>query len=103
MSKVYLSELSRVHNLLEGLRRNVNLVSDKGLDNKFIDQMEHDSEVAKGYNAENEKLRMEIKEKTIRANRQLFTIKNQVKEAKKIIKHNFPQEKWIDFGIADKR
>jgi len=103
MSKVYLDQIEKTEQLLEGLKNNLNLVRDKGLDSNFIKKLDEDKDQAIIYNSENDKLRADLKDKTRRANLKLNEIKAQVKEAKKIIKQDFPQERWKSFGISDKR
>lgn len=103
MSKVYLEQIEKTEQLLEGLKNNINLVKDKGLDKDFIRKLEADKDQAIIYNSENDKLRAELKAKAHRANQKLEEIKAQVKEAKRVIKQDFPQERWQYFGISDKR
>ena len=54
-------------------------------------------------NAECDKLRYELSVKVKRMNVILNTVKNSFFDYKKIVKQNYPQEKWTDFGVADKR
>ena len=61
MSKVNSDLLKKMQLLVVGLRKNYNLVKDKGLDESFIAKMETVGEVALKFNNENEKLRMELK------------------------------------------
>ena len=54
-------------------------------------------------NDEVELLRTEVSAKAARANKKLTEVKNNMQNAKQIIKRCFDQERWIDFGVMDKR
>jgi len=103
MSKVYSDQIERVQLLLAGLKKNLNLVQEKGLDEAFIKQMEADVLLAGSYNKKNEELKAELKISIHQANAKLEDLKKQVQLAKKIIKKDFLQENWCNFGIIDKR
>ena len=54
-------------------------------------------------NEEVEVLRAEVGAKAARANKKLTELKNNMQNAKQIIKRCFDQEQWQDFGVMDKR
>ncbi|MDL2208809.1 hypothetical protein LJB97_04220 [Parabacteroides sp. OttesenSCG-928-O15] len=103
MSKVYSEQIEKTSLLLEGLKNNQSILKQKGISADFIEKLESDNNQAIIYNDENDRLKADLKVKTVRANRKLDEIKAMVKEVKKIIKQDFPQEKWRNFGIMDKR
>lgn len=103
MSKVYSDQIEKVHLLLAGLKKNLNLVKDKGLDEAFIKQLEADARVAEDFNNKNDELKAELKTNIRKVNVKLEDIKEQVKKAKKVIKLSFSQESWVGFGVHDKR
>jgi uncharacterized linocin/CFP29 family protein len=103
MPKVHLDQIEKTQQLLNGLKKNLSLLKDKGLDENFIKQLETDNNQAIILEEENEKLKAEVKIKTARVNKKIDEIKSQVKTAKTVIKENFVQERWINFGINDKR
>ena len=65
--------------------------------------MEKDAKEAARMNEEVEVLRAEVGAKAARANKKLTELKNNMQNAKQIIKRCFDQEQWQDFGVMDKR
>lgn len=103
MSKVHLEQIEKTNLLLEGLKNNQSILKEKGINAGFIEKLESDNNLAIIYNDENDRLKADLKAKTVRANRKLDEIKSMVRDVKKIIKRDFPQEQWSKFGIMDKR
>jgi hypothetical protein len=103
MSKVISEQIEKTQMLVNGLKGKVELVKDKGLDNEFIDKLNAENKLMSTYNEELDKLKAELKAKTIQTNRKILEIKTQVKEAKRVIKRDFMQHQWKEFGITDKR
>lgn len=103
MSKVHLEQIEKTNLLLEGLKNNQSILKEKGINAGFIEKLESDNNLAIIYNDENDRLKADLKAKTVRANRKLDEIKAMVKKVKIIIKRDFPQEQWKNFGIMDKR
>lgn len=103
MSKTYSEQITKVQLLTTGLKKNIELVKNKGLDEHFIRKLEAEIVLAAGYNKETEQLRIDLRKKTIQANQKLAEVKQMVKEAKKVIKGDFAQTQWKEFGIIDKR
>jgi hypothetical protein len=103
MSKTYSVQIEKTQSLLKGLRNNASRVKEKGLDDKFICKLETDNDLLKTYNEEYDRLKVEFRAKTIEANLKLNEVKNQAKEAKKIIKRCYEQPEWVDFGVNDKK
>lgn len=103
MSKIYSENISKTNRLVKGLEVNIELVRDKGIDEKLINFLKNENLILADLNKEIEALRLELRTKTRQGNMKLFALKKQVKEAKKIVKSNFDKEKWKKFGITDKR
>lgn len=103
MSKIIAEQIEKTRALVAGLRSQINLVRNKGVDVEFINQLEADNKQLLVLDAELDKMRDAIYAKTRETNQVLLGVKNRVQSIKKMIKGNFTQEKWIDFGIADKR
>lgn len=64
MAKVHLDQIEKTQQLLNGLKKNLTLLKDKGLDENFIKQLEADNNQAIILEGENEKLKAEVKIKT---------------------------------------
>lgn len=103
MSKIISEQVEKTRALVSGLRSQINLVHNKGIDSEFINQLDADNKQLAMLDAELDKRRDIIYAKTRETNQKLVSVKNRVQSTKKMIKRNFSQEKWIDFGIADKR
>ncbi|MBB4036192.1 hypothetical protein GGR21_002093 [Dysgonomonas hofstadii] len=103
MSKVISEQIEKTQMLLNGLEGKAELVKNKGLDDEFIKKLSVNNQQMTVYNEELDKLKAELKAKTIQANRKIMEIKSQVKDAKRVIKRDFSQYQWREFGINDKR
>ncbi len=103
MSKVYSEQVQKAQMLAAGLRKNYELVKNRGISSEQIAQMEEDAKEATRMNEEVEVLRAEVSAKAARANKKLTELKNNMQNAKQIIKRCFDQEQWQNFGIMDKR
>lgn len=103
MSKVYSEQVQKAEMLAAGLRKNYELVKTRGISSEQIAQLEEDAKEAARMNEEVEVLRAEVSAKAARANKKLTEVKNNMQNAKQIIKRCFDQEKWQDFGVMDKR
>ena len=103
MSKVYSEQVQKAQMLAAGLRKNYELVKNRGISSEQIAQMEKDAKEAARMNEEGEVLRAEVGAKAARANKKLTELKNNMQNAKQIIKRCFDQEQWQDFGVMDKR
>ncbi len=58
---------------------------------------------AKKLNDEQEKLKADLKSKTDALNAKMEELTQKYSEAKKVVKLEFPQTQWMEFGISDKR
>lgn len=103
MSKVYSEQVQKAQMLAAGLRKNYEQVKSRGISSEQIAKLEEDAKEAARMNEEVEALRAEVSAKAARANKKLTEMKNNMQDAKQIIKRCFDQEKWIDFGVMDKR
>ena len=103
MSKVYSEQVQKAQMLAAGLRKNYEQVKSRGISSEQIAKLEEDAKKAARMNEEVEALRAEVSTKAARANKKLTELKNNMQDAKQIIKRCFDQEKWIDFGVMDKR
>lgn len=103
MSKVYADQVAKAQFLVAGLKKNFGLVSPRGISKEQIERLEAAAKEAAEMNQEVEALREEVRMKAASANKKLTEVKNGMTNAKQIVKRCFEQERWIDFGVADKR
>ncbi|BDX38858.1 hypothetical protein CYCD_22130 [Tenuifilaceae bacterium CYCD] len=101
--KILSEQTNKVDKIIVGLKGKINLVKEKGIDDKFIAEMEVSNKFIKANNEALEKLKTESKIKAREANLRLIELKVQIQKVKKIVKQNFYQSRWKEFGITDKR
>lgn len=103
-SKISYAEIiSRAQVMTTALNANAEKVAKRGLDEAFIAAMEDDRQTAKTLNDEQEKLKADLKTKTSALNDKMDALAKKYSEAKKMVKLDFPQSQWKEFGIEDKR
>jgi len=103
MSKTIQTQIDKSQTLLNGLRKNASEVSERGITNTSLVEMEEKIKQLSVANQECDALRAELSEKVRTMNRILAEVKEQFISKKKVIKMNYPQENWIKFGVIDKR
>ena len=103
MSKTIEIQIEKSRNLVEGLRKHVNEMGEKGVSNGEIGEMEQYVAQLVEANAEVDRLREELSPKVKRMNEILAAVKSAYADKKKTLKGYYPQERWADYGIPDKR
>jgi hypothetical protein len=103
MSKTIEVQIEKGRNLIEGLRKHVKETGERGISNTEIAQMERALEELATANKEVDRLREELQPKVKHMNDVLTTVKTSYAEAKKTLKGYYPQERWADYGVLDKR
>ena len=103
MSKVYSEKLEKVQSLANGLKRNFYKVKSLGITNEQIQNLMKLAEETAVMSNELDVLREVVKQKASAANAILIELTQQLQLAKQVIKTNFEQLSWVNFGIADKR
>lgn len=103
-SKVsYAEMISRTQVMVTALKANAEQVAKRGIDEPFVTEMEQFRQEAKTLNDEQEKLKADLKTKTDVLNTKMEALTKKYSEAKKVVKLDFPQTQWKEFGIEDKR
>ena len=103
MSKTIDLQIEKSRVLIEGLGKNIETLRDKGIASEELHAMAADLERLKLSNDECDKIREELSRKVKAMNDILTTVKEAFAEKKRIIKTNYPQEQWIQYGVQDKR
>ena len=95
--------LEKGRNLVEGLRKHVREMGERGFSNSEIDKMEQSLNQLTAANEEVDRLREELQPKVKHMNEILTAVKTAYTESKKTLKGYYPQERWANYGIPDKR
>lgn len=103
MSKTIDLQIEKSRILIDGLRKNIEALKDKGFNNEELDAMSADLDALKQANQECDAIREQLSAKVKNVNGILTGVKEKFAEKKKIIKGNYPQEEWIRYGVQDKR
>ena len=103
MSKTVELQVEKSRNLVEGLRKHLNHGVGGGVTNDEINVMEQNLKALEEANAEVDRLRDELAPKVKHMNEVLAQVKNAYTEKKKTLKGYYPQEKWAEYGVPDKR
>lgn len=103
MSKTVEIQIEKSRGLIGGLRRHVKEMGERGIANGEIDRMEQKLAELTAANAEVDRLRDELAPKVKQMNMVLAEVKAAYAESKKTLKGYYPQERWLDYGIPDKR
>ena len=99
----YAEQISGAQVMVAGLRSNANQVNRRGIDDQFINKLDSDRITAATLNDQQEKLKADLKSKTAELDAKMAEMEKGVTEAKKIVKMDFPQDQWRQFGMEDKR
>lgn len=103
MSKTIDLQIEKSRVLIDGLRKNIDALRDKGFDGGELDTMTADLEALRQANRECDAIREQLSEKVKTVNDILAGVKEKFAEKKRIIKVYYPQEEWIKYGVQDKR
>jgi hypothetical protein len=104
MSKpTYADRISKAQVMVAGLRANAAQVNRRGIDDQFINSLDGNRLTAGTLNDQQEKLKADLGLKTDELDAKMAEMDKEFAEAKKIVKLDFPQEQWKQFGIEDKR
>jgi len=103
MSKTVEIQIEKSRNLVEGLRRHVKEMGEHGVTNDEINAMEQAVKELEAANAEVDRLREDLKPKVKVMNDIMNRVKEAYTEKKKTLKGYYPQERWMDYGVPDKR
>ena len=89
--------------MIAGLRNNSPEVTKRGIDPSFVSQYESELQELERLDAEQERLKAELKLKTEETLAKRKQVENKLSEAKKVVKLSLPQAQWVEFGMEDKR
>ncbi len=102
MSKTTEIQIEKSRNLIEGLRKHLKGIGG-GVTADEISNMEEAVKELTAANAEVDSLREALNPKVKHMNAVLTQVKEAYTEKKKTLKGYYPQERWAEFGVPDKR
>lgn len=102
MSKTVELQIEKSRHLIEGLRKHLSGMGG-GVTSDEINSMELSLKELESANADIDRLREELTPKVKRMNEVLARVKEAYTNKKKTLKGYYPQERWTDYGIPDKR
>ena len=103
MSKTIELQIGKSQTLIEGLRKNLDELKERGISDADLCKMSEDLKLLVKCNADCDALREELSQKVKRMNTVLNDVKDSFAAKKKVIKLNYPQEEWRKYGVMDKR
>jgi len=103
MSKTVEIQIEKSSGLVEGLRRHVKEMGERGVTNDEINAMEQAVKELEAVNAEVDSIREQLAPKVAKLKVAMDCVKEAYAEKKKTLKGYYPQERWMDYGVPDKR
>lgn len=103
MAKTIEILLEKSRMFVEGMKRHISETGERGVTNAEVEKLEKDMASLAQQSGEVDRMRAELSEKVRRMNVTLLAVKDSYNETKKVVKGFYPQERWIDYGIPDKR
>ena len=103
MSKTVEIQIEKSRGLVEGLRRHVKEMGERGVSNKEIDEMELAVKELEAVNEEVDRIREQLTPTVAKLKVSKDRVKEAYAEKKKTLKGYYPQERWMDYGVPDKR
>lgn len=103
MSKTYDENVRKARAIADGIGRNLSKLKSYGISQSTIDALIEAANDTATKGTEVDELRKLVNEKASSARAALLNLTDRVRDVKQIIKRNFEQSKWLDFGIEDKR
>lgn len=101
--KSYAEQIAAAQLMQAALQAHAEQVGRRGIDESFITRLGKGANTAIGLNTEQEKLKADQKKKTEELEAELKGVGELMSEARKIVKLEFPQSAWKEFGINDKK
>ena len=103
MSKIVQIQIEKSRSLVEGLRRHASEMGERGVSNDEINAMEQAVKELEAVNSEVDSIREQLTPTFNRMKIMMNRVKEDYTEKKKTLKGYYPQERWMDYGIPDKR
>lgn len=103
MSKTVDSQVEKSKLLIDALKSKYAEVKDKGIRMADLEAMEQQLAELKQANELCEEMRQKLTAQVKHSNNLLNDVKEVFKQKKEVIKGYYPQERWAEYGVQDKR
>lgn len=103
MSKTIDLQIEKSNTLVNALKHRFSEVSSKGVKMNDLDELVNQLEKLQASSKQTDELRAKLTAQVQTTSNILARVKEQYKEIKDIIRVNYPQEKWANYGVLDKR
>lgn len=103
MTKTIETQLEKSRTLITGMKRHISEMGECGVTNEAVAKFENDLVILEQQSSEVDKIREELSAKVRRMNETFTTVKQTYSDTKKVLKGYHPQERWMDYGVPDKR
>lgn len=98
--KAFGVQLEKADVMNAGLKNNPDRIARRGLDSAFQTGFEERIQRLLTLNENQEKAKADLKTFTADIERELLELDREYSEAQKVVKLEFPQEQWKEFGIT---
>ncbi len=103
MSKTIDQQIEKSNTLINALKHHLSEVSSKGVRMADLEELSAQLEKLQASSKQRDELREMLSAQVHTTNNILAQVKEHYKGIKEIIRVNYPQEKWINYGVLDKR
>lgn len=102
MTKTIEMQIEKNRSLIQGLRKHLSETG-TGATLQELSAMEHAIDILISACEECDRLRAELAPKLDRVSKLFNNVKDEYAARKLIIKNKYPKERWIEYGLPDKR
>lgn len=103
MSKTIDIQIEKSTRLIDALKKHIAEFQDKGVSLAGLDDMAEQLKRLEESSKAAEDLRAKLSAQVRNTNNILADCKKAYTETKQVVRNNYPQEEWINYGVIDKR
>lgn len=103
MTKTIDIQVEKSTRLIKALKANIAEFESKGVSIAQLDRMAEDLKRLEESSDAAEELRKKLSDQVKNTNNILAQCKDDFAKTKAVVRNNYPQEEWINYGVTDKR
>ena len=103
MKNSYAEQIKSAKEMLGGLKANQDILTQWGVDQAYLANFDKLYQDTQDYGNEQQALKSRLKEKTAAVNANLTALRKLRRNGRHMVKDQFPQESWKEFGVAATR